>query len=188
MLVTFSRDGNLTKKQWLITIRLILLNSCIDCYLTFSLTTTHRSKDGEERQKDFYWPHRFKRPKQEKFVCNNRVELPRAMNVLLWLTSRFPDAQYHSISHHLPYIHILQARQTWTSVIRSPFHTVNISTTDKSNSTWLEEGGKRASHEAVHRGDGTKQDGGWTQISNGGALISLSKQGTNLSWLAASKW
>lgn len=68
------------------------------------------------------------------------------------------------------------------------FHTVNIRTTDKSISFWLEEGGKRGSQGAVHREHGTKLDGGWSQISIGGAVVSLSSQGMDLSWLAAGNW
>lgn len=186
---TFSRDGNLTKKQWLITIRVIFLNSCTDSYLTFSLTTIHRSKDGSPwSQKDFHWPHRFKRPRQEKIVCRNRDEVTTAMNVLLCLANRFPDVQFHSSSHPLPYTHFLQAKETRASMITPSFHPVNIRTTDKVISFWLEERGKRASQGAVHGGHGTKQDGGWTQIFNGGALVSLSSQGTDLSWLAAGNW
>ena len=110
------------------------------------------------------------------------------MNIQLCLARRFTDVQYHSISHPLPYIHFLQAKETWASVIIHPFHTVNIRTTDKGISFWLEEGGKRASQGAVYREHGTKQDGDWIQISNEGALVSLSSQGTDLSWLAAGNW
>lgn len=60
------------------------------------------------------------------------------MNVQMYLAAGFPDVQYLSISHGLSYICFLQAKEAWVSVIALPFYTINIGTTDKGITLWLD--------------------------------------------------